>query len=244
MLNTENFNAASSTAVYDNSFVMKYLLDKDNTYKCLYDGATDMPGSDFVTPMRSVETSQSKDLQLTDETITYNNYFKVYFSPYSGAFDLLDTMYIPRPCAQAAANLTQLDYFYGQRAKNYSMRLEPSYKQRATTVLSQMTSDREFVFQNGSACSRFAWLGNDTLGKNTTLWVQTDDENLVGTQRTVLRGCNSMNQLLEINFYVNVTSNSAPEFVEDIQTQWNINVGDKINYTLPKFRDPEGNDVG
>lgn len=53
-----------------------------------------------------------------------------------------------------------------------------------------------------------------------------------------------MNKLLEINFYVNVTSNSAPEFTEDIQTQWNLNVGDKINYVLPPFKDPEGNDVG
>ena len=82
------------------------------------------------------------------------------------------------------------------------------------------------------------------MEKNTTIWVQTDEENLVGTQRTVIRGCDSMNKLLEINFYVNVTSNSAPEFTEDIQTQWNLNVGDKINYVLPPFKDPEGNDVG
>lgn len=53
-----------------------------------------------------------------------------------------------------------------------------------------------------------------------------------------------MNNLLEINFYANVTSNSAPEFAEDIQTQWNLNVGDNIAYKLPNFKDPEGNDVG
>lgn len=82
------------------------------------------------------------------------------------------------------------------------------------------------------------------FNKNTTVWVQTDEENLVGTQRTVIRGCDSLNKLLEINFYVNVTSNSAPEFTEDIQTQWNLNVGDKISYNLPPFKDPEGNDVG
>jgi hypothetical protein len=135
VLQNEYFSTSSST-IYDNSFVMKYLLDKDNTYKCLYDGPSDFPSAVFVSTMRSIDTSQEKQLQQTDETITYNNYFKVYSSPYSGAFDLLDTMYIPRPCVQSAANLTQMDYFYGQKPKNYSMRLEPSYKQRATTVLS------------------------------------------------------------------------------------------------------------
>jgi len=39
--------------------------------------------------------------------------FAVYKSPYSGAFDLLDTQYIPRPCATSTVNITQMDYFYG-----------------------------------------------------------------------------------------------------------------------------------
>lgn len=124
------------------------------------------------------------------------------------------------------------------------MREEPSYKQRATTVFGNMDNGREFIFQNGSSCKAFSWLDSGSFDKNTTIWVQTDDENLVGTQRTIIRGCDSMSRLHEINFYVNVTSNSAPEFVEDIQTQWNLNVGDKIPYKLPAFKDPEGNDVG
>jgi hypothetical protein len=128
-----------------------------------------------------------------------------------------------------------MDYFFGQRQKSYNMRDEPSFKQRAVQVYAQMDREREFMF---------AWLDSGDFNKNTTVWVQTDEENLVGTQRTVIRGCDSLNKLLEINFYVNVSSNSAPEFVEDIQTQWNLNVGDKINYKLPLFKDPEGNDAG
>lgn len=50
--------------------------------------------------------------------------------------------------------------------------------------------------------------------------------------------------MIEINFYINVSSNSAPEFSEDIQTQWNLKVGDNIAYKLPSFSDPEANDVG
>jgi hypothetical protein len=32
----------------------------------------------------------------------------------------------------------------------------------------------------------------------------------------MVRGCDKKNNLLEINFYVNVISNSAPEFSEDV----------------------------
>lgn len=41
-----------------------------------------------------------------------------------------------------------------------------------------------------------------------------------------------------------MSSNSAPEFNTDLQTQWNLNWGDNITYKLPTFSDPEGNDVG
>jgi len=137
-----------------------------------------------------------------------------------------------------------MDYFYGQHKKKYNFRNEPSYKTRAVNVFAQMDAEKEFVFQNGSSTEKFAWLDSGDLNNQTTIWVQTDEENLVGTQRTVIRGCDNMGKLLEINFYVNVTSNSAPEFTEDIQTQWNLNVGDNITYKIPPFKDPEGNDVG
>ena len=168
------------------------------------------------------------------------NYFLIYSSPYSGAFNLLDTMYIPRACASASVNLTAFTYFYGQNPDAYNFRQDLA---RPVPVYNQMSVNQEFVFQNGSSCSNFAWLDNGTLNNDTTIWVQTDDENLVGTQRLLLRGCDAMSKLYEINFYVNVSSNSAPEFVTDIQTQWNLNVGDKIHYLLPAFYDPEGNDA-
>jgi hypothetical protein len=53
-----------------------------------------------------------------------SNYFAVYTSPYSGAFDLLDTMYIPKPCAFKSVNLTQLNYFYGQFPSSYNIQNE------------------------------------------------------------------------------------------------------------------------
>ena len=229
-----------------NSFVMKLVFDKSTNHQCVFEGPvrelTYMTVSDISS---GITRDDAKLSYTTSQIVSYSNYFKVYSSPYSGAFDLLDTMYIPRPCASAWANLTQMDYFYGQHKKKYNFRNEPSYKTRAVNVYSQMDAEKEFVFQNGSSTERFAWLDNGTdINNQTTIWVQTDEENLVGTQRTVIRGCDNMGKLLEINFYVNVTSNSAPEFTEDIQTQWNLNVGDTINYKLPPFKDPEGNDVG
>jgi hypothetical protein len=75
-----------------------------------------------------------------------------------------------------------------------------------------MDSEKEFIFQNGSTAKYFANLGSGNTTNSTTVYVQTNDESLVGTQRTIIRGCDLSNDLLEINFYVNVSSNSAPEF--------------------------------
>lgn len=83
-----------------------------------------------------------------------SKYFAVYKSPYSGAFDLLDTMYIPRPCASNSVNITQMDYFYGQRTKSYDL-----IKTGQQNILAKMDPEREFVFQNGTDSKLFAWLG-------------------------------------------------------------------------------------
>lgn len=107
------------------------------------------------------------DLYSGSPIITYySKNFAVYSSPYSGAFDLLDTMYIPRPCALRSVNLTQMDYFYGQWASSYDMRIEAKEK-----VLAMMDQEREFVFQNGSTCSAFAWLGTGSTTNLTTIYV-------------------------------------------------------------------------
>jgi len=49
------------------------------------------------------------------------NYFIPYVSRYSGGFDLLDTMKIPRPCAFESYNLTSVDYYRGQNTKLYDI---------------------------------------------------------------------------------------------------------------------------
>ena len=95
---------------------MKILFQKNTNYQCLFEGPVRDLSKIKVTDITTNGgvTRYNADLSYTtSEIVSYSNYYKVYSSPYSGAFDLLDTMYIPRPCASAFANLTQLDYFYG-----------------------------------------------------------------------------------------------------------------------------------
>jgi hypothetical protein len=120
-------NSATFTSTKTNSMVMKYLFDKDNSYACIYESeiqsgtlsslVSNPSTTSYATILGSLTTTSSGG------NLEYlSKYYAIYSSPYSGAFDLLDTMYIPRPCAHRSVNLTQMDYFYGQWAKTYDMR--------------------------------------------------------------------------------------------------------------------------
>lgn len=200
------------------SFVFNYLFDKPATYGCIYEAELNANSINAL----FLQYSNSGQVYTVTTGITQfnapsgaltqlNNYFACYSSPYSGSFALLDTLRIPRPCAARSGNLTQLDYFYGQNAKTQTMK-----DQNLDKIVSMMDKEKEYVFQNGSVCSAFTWLGVQGSSDWTNIYVQTNDESLVGTQRMMVRGCDILQNLLELNFYVNVTSNSAPEFDTDI----------------------------
>lgn len=91
---------------------MKYKFDKDLTYKCLYESEIS------ISSYRNKFVKQDKSGSFTLDTATnylteVRKFFALYTSPYSGAFDLLDTLRIPRACADESYNMTQMDYFYG-----------------------------------------------------------------------------------------------------------------------------------
>ena len=69
--------------------------------------------------------------------------------------------------------------------------------------VAQMGNNYEYVFQNGSSASGLATFTQS----NATVRVQTNDENMVGTQRTVIRACDSLNRLIEMNLYINISDN-------------------------------------
>ena len=128
--NVYGFNVNGGTTTYNNVFLMKYKFDINNAQRCLIDSFIDInKASDFITKVSNDQWAQvdssNLNYQSTKATILVkSSFFAAYQSPYSGAFDLLDTMYIPKPCAYKSVNLTQLNYFYGQFASTYNIQNE------------------------------------------------------------------------------------------------------------------------
>lgn len=100
-----------------------------------------------------------------------------------------------------------------------------------------MDKGQTWIFQNGTLASgkigRFSRTDN-----GGTFYVQTDDESIEGkAYKTILRGCSRFNELLELYLRVDIKTNTPPEFETDMETSWSMNVGEVIEYKLPKVRD-------
>jgi len=167
------------------------------------------------------------------------NLYLGYSSRYSGAFDLLDTFRYPKMCAQTSMNMTNgVHYYRGQKEMKYVIGEDSS----AGAALDDMDRGKTWMFQNGSDAN--GWLGRfDEYYQGGSIFVQTDSEDAVGTQRTILRGCSRLNELVELYLYVQVINNNYPDFVEEIETTWTLSVGDVHEYKLPRLEDKEGNDI-
>ena len=105
------------------------------------DVQTKIAESQFTTSSTSIYyslLSSNDDLRKT----YLQNYFTPYISKYSGGFDLLDSMIIPKPCAARSANLTEVSYYRGQNELQYSI----SKENPTGTVITQMTDSSEIVY--------------------------------------------------------------------------------------------------
>ena len=87
------------------------------------------------------------------------------------------------------------------------------------------------MFQNGSSAASLVSMRHD----NATLFIQTNDESLVGNQRTMIRGCDSLQRLYELNLYINISDNTAPDFAKTVQTEFDMWINGTINYKLPNL---------
>ena len=65
---------------------------------------------------------------------------------------------------------------------------------------------------------------------------------MVGIQKTIIRSCDNLDRLLEMNLYVEVISNTYPDFVTEPETAFTVAVNDVYQYQLPEVSDPEGKD--
>lgn len=52
-----------------------------------------------------------------------------------------------------------------------------------------------------------------------------------------------MNQLIELNMYIDIKQNTYPTFEEDLQTSFTLSVNDTYEYVFPNLIDKEGNDI-
>jgi hypothetical protein len=50
-----------------------------------------------------------------------------------------------------------------------------------------------------------------------------------------------MSRLLELNLYINVLANTHPDFVTELETAWQMQIGQELEYRLPEVVDPDGN---
>lgn len=66
-------------------------------------------------------------------------------SKYSGGFDLMDSMIIPKPCAYRSANLTSVQYYRGQNPKQYDI----SEQNSQGNIVTQMSTSSNLIYQNG-----------------------------------------------------------------------------------------------
>lgn len=139
-------------------------------------------------------------------------------------------------CATESVNLTYgMSYYRGGNEQAYSVALRSD----AASVLDRM-AEATWLFQNGTAAE--GGLGRfDPLDDGGTFYIQTDSEEAVKKQRTILRSC-AGTELYELYLYVDVLNNNCPDFETDPETKFQLNVGDVLEYRLPRLVDKEGND--
>lgn len=177
--------------------------------------ARDIRLSDYQVLMGSSEAANNNLFTLLEDDSDARKsrkqeFFLPYSSRYSGGFALLDTMKIPRPCAYKSFNLTSVDYYRGAHTYNYDI----AGNNTVQYVVALMNDNAKLMYQNGSDASNLAEFNKQAY----SIQIQSDSEDLVGVQRTVVRNCDGMSRLLELNLYINVLANTHPDFTTELQT--------------------------
>jgi len=100
-----------------------------------------------------------------------------------------------------------------------------------------MTGTPDIIYQNGDNAADLAIFNR----QQNTIDIQTDSDD-VGIKKTIIRSCDNLNRLLEMNLYVEVLANTYPDFVSEPETSFVMGVNEVFQYELPAVVDPEGND--
>lgn len=233
--------ALSTVAKTDtDAFVFRHIFDRTTQY-CVF--CQDILAANMqrrITTFSGMAYIQSNGLV----NITYNdadinktrltsNMQVPYASKYAGGFTLLDSYKIPRPCAFKSFNMTEADYYRGQWAMSYSIA-----QQNTVSYVTNLMTSPKLIGIDGNP-STVATYSNTTNSIN----IYTDSEDSVHVNQVILRDCNDLSRLLELNLYVRVLENTYPTPVTDIKTSFTLSVGDVLTYQIPKLVSPNGNDT-
>ena len=66
---------------------------------------------------------------------------------------------------------------------------------------------------------------------------------MVGIKHTIIRNCDGLNRLLEMNLYINVKANTYPDFTSALETEYKVVMNKTLVVTLPPIKDSDENDV-
>jgi len=138
-----------------------------------------------------------------------------YRSSNAGGFILYDTMRIPRPCAYKSFNLTAVDYYRGQNNYTYKISANNSH----TYAVTMMSETSKMIFHNGQPTEPLLATYDR---KKYSVNIYTHSEDMVGRQRTMIRDCDAMGRLLELNLYIDVKENTPPDFTYEMNTYWEM----------------------
>ena len=129
-------------------------------------------------------------------------------------------MKIPRASAYISRNLTAVEYYRGQNTLLYDI-----FEENEDLGDFQLFRAPEIFFQDGTSAAPLA-----TVTQDLSVLIQTDDEDMVGVQKLIIRDYDDLDRLLELNLYVRVNSNTHPDFVTEPMTIFTMEPGEQIAY--------------
>ena len=98
--------------------------------------------------------------------------------------------------------------------------------ENSSKVTSFMSGTPKIIYQNGEDAGNFATFSTEPY----TINIQTDSDDDVGVKRTIIRSCDNLNRLLEMNLYIEVLANTYPDFTSEPETSFAMPLNDVIEY--------------
>ena len=198
------------------------LWKTDNTQNSVIDMFSIVDGEDALEEEKVTRPSQEIDLRRT-------SHFAAFTSPYAGSFRLMSAILSPRPCAFRSASISPISYYRGSNPFTQYLKGTPM----DTSLLSDSA---EVYFSDGGHADSLVTFDP----KMMSLEVFTADEDMFGAHNMTIRECDALDRLIEVSFDVEVWSNTYPTPEFDIETSFNVGVGEVFLYKLPDLHDPEG----